>query len=117
MPRANPGPAPTSDSAGNKPVHTVRHRNIKAAVWVNETEKGPMYNVTLSRSYRDEQNEWHDSQSFGYDDLMNVAALLYEAHAFISAERAKFAATSPRPVAAASPPRRTSSGSPSSSTR
>lgn len=73
----------------NLPVHTVRHRNIKAAIWVNQTDKGPMYNVTVSRSYRDDSGEWHDKQSFGYDDLMNVSALMYEAHAFISADRAK----------------------------
>ena len=74
---------------GNKPVHTVRHRSIKAAIWKNETSNGPMYNVTIVRSYRDDNGDWKDSQSIGYDDLMNVAALMYEAHAYISSLRAK----------------------------
>ena len=74
---------------GNKPVHTVRHRSIKAAIWKNETSNGPMYNVTVVRSYREEGGEWKDSHSIGYDDLMNVAALMYEAHAYISSLRAK----------------------------
>src|SRR5215212_6540132 len=74
---------------GNKPVHTVRHRSIKAAIWKNETSNGPMYNVTVVRSYRDDNGDWKDSQSIGYDDLMNVAALMYEAHAYISLLRAK----------------------------
>lgn len=74
---------------GNKPVHTVRHRSIKAAIWKNETSNGPMYNVTVVRSYRDDNGDWKDSQSIGYDDLMNVAALMYEAHAYISSLRAK----------------------------
>ena len=73
---------------GNKPVHTVRHRSIKAAIWKNETSNGPMYNVTVVRSYRDDNGDWKDSQSIGYDDLMNVAALMYEAHAYISSLRA-----------------------------
>ena len=32
-----------------------------------------MYNVTVSRMYRDTENKWKDSQSFGFDDLMNLA--------------------------------------------
>ena len=83
--------ASSADSASNanKPVHTVRHRSIKATIWKNETSNGPMYNVTVVRSYREEGGEWKDSHSIGYDDLMNVAALMYEAHAFISSLRAK----------------------------
>ena len=76
-------------NGANKPVHTVRHRSIKATIWKNETSNGPMYNVIVLRSYRDEGGEWKDSPSIGYDDLMNVAALMYEAHAHISSLRAK----------------------------
>ena len=80
----------------NKPVHAVRHRNLKASIWVNQTDKGPMYNVTVTRSYR-EADEWHDSTSFGYDDLMNVAKLMYDCHTFISVQRAKEAAERQQP--------------------
>lgn len=76
-------------NGGGKPVHTVRHRSIKATIWKNETAKGPMYNVVVLRSYRDDNDEWKESPSIGYDDLMNVAALMYEAHAYISGLRAK----------------------------
>ena len=76
-------------NGANKPVHTVRHRSIKATIWKNETANGPMYNVTVLRSYKDDNGEWKDSNSIGYDDLMNVAALMYEAHAYISSLRAK----------------------------
>ena len=76
-------------NGANKPVHTVRHRNIKATIWKNETSNGPMYNVTIVRSYREDGGEWKDSHSIGYDDLMNVAALMYEAHAYISGLRAQ----------------------------
>jgi len=48
---------PAADAA-NKPVHTVRHRSIKATIWKNETSNGPMYNVTVVRSYRDDNGEW-----------------------------------------------------------
>jgi hypothetical protein len=74
---------------GNRPVHTIRHRRIKATIWRNETAKGPMFNVSVVRSYKDDKGDWKDSHSLGYDDLMNVAALMYEAHSFISSARAK----------------------------
>jgi len=82
-------PPAQADAGGNRPVHTLRHRRLKATIWRNETEKGPMFNVTVVRSYRDGNGEWHDSQSIGYDDLMNVAALMYEAHGYISSLLAK----------------------------
>ncbi len=85
---------PPAESAANRPVHTIRHRSLKATVWRNETDSGTMYNVTITRSYRDkETQEWHDTHSFGYDDLMNVAKLMYDAHSVISGLRAKEGAT------------------------
>lgn len=88
MSKSTTTPLATAPSNSNPPVHTVRHRNIKATIWRNQTEKGPMYNVTVARSYKDGE-EWHDSHSFGYDDLMNLAKVLYDAHSFISNFRAK----------------------------
>jgi hypothetical protein len=87
MPRA-PMPSPQPPEKDNVPVHSFRHRNIKASIWRNQTEKGPMYNVTVVRSYR-EGETWRDSHSFGFDDLMNVAKLLADAHSWIAAERTK----------------------------
>jgi hypothetical protein len=88
---------PVADSA-NKPVHTVRHRSIKGTIWKNETSNGPMYNVIVVRSYRQDNGEWKDTHSIGYDDLMNVAALMYEAHAYISSLRAKETGTRKPPA-------------------
>jgi hypothetical protein len=88
----------TSSVNGNKPVHTVRHRNIKATIWRNTSEQGgAFFNVTITRSYKN-GDEWHDINSFGYDDLMNVAKLMYDAHSFITELRAKESAQS-RPAA------------------
>lgn len=70
----------------NQPVHTLRHRRLKATIWRNQARTGMMYNVTIVRSYL-ENGQWHDSHSFGYDDLMNVAKLMYDAHSFITSQR------------------------------
>ncbi len=54
MPRANSG---SESGNANRPLHTLRHRSIKAVIWRNETEKGIMFNITLIRSYRQKQTD------------------------------------------------------------
>lgn len=72
----------------NRPVHTIRHGRIKATIWCNQTERGPMHNVTLVRSYQDDDKNWHDTQSFGVGDLMTVAKAAFDAHTWISTQKA-----------------------------
>ena len=81
-------PPPPDPSLPVRPVHTIRHRSLKVSIWRNDTAKGPVYNVTLVRGYR-EGEEWKDSHSFGYDDLPIIAKLLHDAHSFITGLRAK----------------------------
>ena len=56
-----------------KPVHEIRLGRIRAAVWLNETDNGPRYNVQISRLYKDKADKWKDSASFGREDLPLVA--------------------------------------------
>ena len=72
----------------NAPVFSVRHRALKAAVWRNESENGPFFNTTVSRSYKD-GDTWKEAGSFGYDDLLIVAELLRSCYGFIAREMAK----------------------------
>ena len=37
---------------------------IRAAIWLNDTENGPRYNVQISRLYKDQNEKWKDSTSF-----------------------------------------------------
>jgi hypothetical protein len=86
-----------ANDGGNRPVQTLRHRSLKATIWRNQTPKGEMFNVIVVRAYRNkESEEWRETHSIGYDDLMNVAALMYEAHALISSLIAKARSTSRR---------------------
>jgi hypothetical protein len=86
MPRTS---AKGASDAQNRPAHEIRHRNIRATIWRNQMAKGAMYNVTVSRSYRDDAGKWHDSTSFAFGDLMNLAKALYDAHSAIAAELAR----------------------------
>jgi len=66
-----------------KPVHEVRLGRIKAAVWRNETDNGAMFNVTLSRLYKPEGENWCDSTSFGRDDLLLLRKVIDMAHTWV----------------------------------
>ena len=66
-----------------RPVHEVRLGRIKAAIWENETQNGARHNVTVTRIYRDADDQWRDSASFGRDDLPLVAKVVDRAHSWI----------------------------------
>lgn len=68
-----------------KPTHEVRLGHIKAAVWRNETEAGVRYNATFSRLYKD-GDEWRSTESFGRDDLLQLAKVADNAHSWICAQ-------------------------------
>ncbi len=74
-------PTPAPDK--NRPVHVVRLRNIRAAIWANDLEIGLRYNVTVSRLYKDNDQQWKTSESFGRDDLLLVGKVLDLAHSWI----------------------------------
>ncbi len=73
-----------------KPVHNVKVGLIEAAIWKNETERGPRYNVTFRRNYVVETNgqrTWRSTDSFGRDDLLTVAKLADLAHTWIAEQK------------------------------
>ena len=69
-------------AAPNLPVKTSRLGRIKAAVWENQAEQ-KFYTVTFARTYMDEAKNYHDTDSFGRDDLPLVTKLADQAHTFI----------------------------------
>src|SRR3954451_19821382 len=68
----------------NRPVHSVRLRNIRAAVWANEGEQGARYKATFCRLYKDKEGFWRSTDSFGRDDLLLLAKVADIAHTWIS---------------------------------
>lgn len=85
---------PVPPANENAPVHTIRHRSIKASIWKNQTAKGAMYDVRITRSYK-VNDVWHETSSFGFDDLLVVAKLMYDAHSHITGLRANEPASHP----------------------
>lgn len=66
-----------------RPAHEIRVARIKATIWANETQHGTRHNVTVSRLYKNDDDQWQDSHSFGRDDLPLVIKALDQAHDWI----------------------------------
>jgi len=81
-----------------QPTHEVRLGAIKAAVWKNETEAGARYNTTFSRIYKS-GDKWESTDSFGRDDLLLLATVADETHAWICAQKHEAVSSAPAPVA------------------
>lgn len=86
MPPRYPQSAPQAQNApatGSAPVKTLRLGRIKAAVWENSADQRTFYNVTFARTYMDEEKKFHDTDSFGRDDLLLLSKLADQAHTFV----------------------------------
>lgn len=71
-------------SEANKPVHEIRMGRVKAAIWENEIQGGGIrHNVTVQRIYKDDQQIWQTTDSFGRDDLPLLAKVVDQAHTWI----------------------------------
>jgi hypothetical protein len=88
QPKASPR---NSSPAANRPAQTIRYGAVRAAIWRNIVDNGnasrPMYCVTFSRSFKDAQNNWKETGSFGFDDLLLLAKVADEAHSWIAKQR------------------------------
>ena len=51
------------------PEFSIRVGGIQVSLWENETEKGVMRSVTMSKSYMDKNKQWQTTQSYKPQDL------------------------------------------------
>jgi hypothetical protein len=75
---------PTTKSS-NQPVHKIRHGAVSASIWRQESDKGPMFNVTFQRAYKD-GDAWKNSTSFGRNNLLVVSLIAARAYEWISSQ-------------------------------
>ena len=76
-----------------KPVHRIRHGAVSASIWRQQTDKGPIFNVTFQRAYRD-GDEWKSAESFGRRDLLVVGLIAARAFEWIATQPTKTRAPS-----------------------
>lgn len=79
----------------DRPVKVVRIRDIRGNIWANRTQDGRIiHNVTLDRIWKEDDTldeggrvvkagEWHQSASFGKDDLLLVGKVADLCHTWI----------------------------------
>jgi hypothetical protein len=58
-----------------KPIHEVRLGRVRGAIWQNVKDGITRYGVTFSRLYKDKDDHWKDTLSFGKEDLLLLAEL------------------------------------------
>ena len=63
------------EPAPKQPVDVIRDQNLKAAIWRNESDKGAFYATTFSRTYKDQDGEYRDTNSFVAADLLKLSEL------------------------------------------
>ena len=71
-----------ASTSNSQPVHKIRHGAVSASIWRQETDKGPMFNVTFQRAYK-EGEAWKNSTSFGRNNLLVVSLIAARAFEWI----------------------------------
>jgi hypothetical protein len=67
----------------SSPAHKLRIGVLQVTIWRNTSEKGTWYSVQPSRSYKQGDETWKETDSLGFDDLLTMAKLLDQAHSWI----------------------------------
>lgn len=79
-----------SSKSHQQPVHKIRHGAVSASIWKQDSEKGPLFNVTFQRAYKDGEN-WKNSSSFGRQNLLVLSLIAARAFEWIAAQSGKAA--------------------------
>jgi hypothetical protein len=67
----------------SKPAHKIRIGVLQVTIWRNTGDKGSWYSVIPSRSYKQGDETWKETDSLGFDDLLTMAKLFDQAHTWI----------------------------------
>jgi hypothetical protein len=66
----------------SQPAHKFRDGALQVTIWRNYGENGNWYTVMPSRSYK-KGDDWKETDSLRFDDLLAMAKLLSEAHSWV----------------------------------
>ena len=75
-----------------QPEMRFKAGGITATIWQNQGEKGPYATVKLSRSYKDRDSTWKETNSFREGDIPRATFVLNEAYRWIHTRGRKEAA-------------------------
>lgn len=69
-----------------KPEIVKAGRGVRAKIWTNQNEKGAWKNVTITRTYKDTEGKFHESDSFSVEDLLHVAFVAFQVYSRLKVE-------------------------------
>lgn len=64
----------------SKPAATIRDGAIKATIWPSTAENGPDFSTKLTRTWVDDQGNFHDSDRLSGTDLLKASRILAKAY-------------------------------------
>lgn len=72
----------------NSPAIKLRDGTLQVTIWRNTSTEGKTYySVNPTRSYRQGDDTWKETDQLNADDLLPMAELLREAYAWIKAQK------------------------------
>jgi len=74
----------------NKPARVLWDGNIKAAIFANQGQNGPIYNTAYARIYTDKQGSVKEAYSFSGSENLRIAELARQAYQICNALRQEF---------------------------
>ncbi|MEM1186720.1 MAG: hypothetical protein AAGI53_17180 [Planctomycetota bacterium] len=89
-------------TSNNKPFQEVRDGTLKIAIFRNDPKQEgerPRYSGKLTRSYRDAQGEWHDTDYLSGTEFLRAARLMEKAYDAELTQRAADKTEGPEPTA------------------
>lgn len=72
----------TQQTNTNAPMSELRDGSLRAAIWKNQKKDGTgnYYSVTLSRTYKDDGDQYRDTNSFSPTELLRISRLAGNAY-------------------------------------
>ena len=72
----------------SKPAHKIRDGVLQVTIWRNTSNDGKTYyTVNPTRSYKQGDEPWRETDSLNADDLLAMAELLREAYVWIKVQK------------------------------
>lgn len=68
----------------SSPAHKIRFGALQITIWRNSSEKGVWYSAVPSRSYKQGDETWKETDSLGQDDLLAMGELHRQAFVWIA---------------------------------
>lgn len=69
-----------ANDAPRPPADVIRDGNLKATIWRNEAANGSFYATSFVRTFRDQDGQFHDTNSFVATDLLKLSELARKAY-------------------------------------